>query len=118
MKVTGSDSVSYRFRAGGGIVTAHLAVPELLPLLESFYPNYQIQTAHEQGVEAVEIRLERTNEGYKLVGPSGDWYADRAGEAVALFEAELTDTLLADVSGFIHLHGAAVHGRGTSHLVH
>lgn len=113
MKETGTSTLRYRFPGGGSVVTAQLAIPELLPLLERFYHDYQIQTPHAEGAEAVEIRLELTNEGYKLVGPSGDWYADRAGEAVALYEAELTDALLAGVSDFIHLHGAGVHGQGS-----
>ncbi|MGD2215698.1 MAG: hypothetical protein PVJ64_03035 [Gemmatimonadales bacterium] len=95
----------YRLPAGGRTLAVRLRVPGLRALLESFYDRYRVDPC--DGVEST-ISLEREGGSYRLVGPSGDWEAADAGEAVLYYESELTGALLEDAGAFVHLHGAAV----------
>lgn len=110
--MTVPQTLHYRDYIGCGGVALHVAVPELLPIVGRFYPAYRKRGPEPREARAVLICLERENGSYKLTGPSGDWYADQAGEAAALCEAELTDALLAHASRYVYLHAAAVSDGG------
>jgi len=115
--VTVPQTLHYRDYIGCGCVALHVAVPELLPIVGRFYPAYRKRGPEPREAGAVLICLERENGSYKLTGPSGDWYADQAGEAAALCEAELTDALLAHASRYVYLHAAAVSDGGACLVV-
>jgi hypothetical protein len=101
-----ADSVlHYRFPDGARTLAVRLCVPGLQPLLESFYDQYRAGPG--EGIERT-ISLEREDESYRLIGPSGDWEAADEGEAVLYYESELTGALLEEAGAFVHLHGAAV----------
>ena len=106
--MTAPQTLHYRDYIGCGGVALRVAVPELLPIISRFYPAYRERSTQPREAGRALIRLERENGGYKLAGPSGDWYADEAGEAAALCEAELTDVLLAHASRYVYLHAAAL----------
>lgn len=110
--MTAPQTLHYRDYIGRGGVALRVAVPELLPIISRFYPAYRERSPEPREGGRALIRLERENGGYKLAGPSGDWYADQPGEAAALCEAELTDALLAHASRYIYLHAASVSDGG------
>lgn len=99
------STLHYRFPDSGRALTARVCVPHLQPLLESFYDRYR--AASGEGVGHT-ISLEPEDGSYRLIGPSGDWKAAEAGEAVLYYESELTGALLEGATSFVHLHGAAV----------
>jgi len=100
--------VCYRFPAGQRTLTARLDIPELIPLLESFYAGYRCPAPPQRELADPTISLERENGVYRLIGPSGNWEAYDAGEAVLYYESELTGALLDEAGAYVHLHGAAV----------
>lgn len=95
----------YRFPGSDRGVTARVEVGRLRPIAERFYPTFRRSEREGRDVQIVLVREDGT---YRLTGPSGDWYAELAGEALALYEAELTDALLGDVVDYVSIHGAAV----------
>lgn len=115
--MTAPQTLHYRDYIGRGGVALRVAVPELLPIVSRFYPDYREHSTQPGEVGRALIRLERENGGYKLAGPSGDWYADQPGEAAALCEAELTEALLSHASRYIYLHAAAVSDGGACLVV-
>ncbi len=101
--------VCYRFPAAQRTLTVRLDAPELSPLLESFYAGYRCPAPQPREAAEPTISLERENGGvYRLIGPSGNWEAYDAGEAVLYYESELTGALLDEAGAYVHLHGAAV----------
>ena len=106
--MTAAQTLQYRDYAGRRRVAVLVTAAELLPIIARFYPAYREHSPEPQEIGAVQICLDRENDSYKLAGPSGDWYADEAGEAAALCEAELTDVLLAHASRYVYLHAAAL----------
>lgn len=101
----------FAFPDDGRAVAVRVTAPDLQAVLDVFYPAYRRDPAG-LGGRVETIVLERQEEGlYHLLGPSGDWWAEAPGEAVALLESELTDALLSAVDRFVMVHGAAVQGR-------
>lgn len=97
---------------GGQPIAVRLSVPEIEPVITSFYSEYVCATPAAGGASA-SIELIRKVEGYVLTGPSGVWRCATPGEAVVNYENELAGALLTDAVHLIHVHAAAVlaHGR-------
>ena len=102
--------IRYRYPESPRSVVAHIEMPGVDELVSSFYSPYHIASPNGDAKPPREISLSRSNGQFRLDGPSGEWYADGPGEAVAFYEAELTDILLRNAGDFIGLHGSAVVG--------
>jgi len=106
--VTASSILHYRFPHAERCVAVHSAVPELGPLIESFYARYRCPARRSwQEVERA-VSLEREDGAYRVRGPNGEWRADTPGQAVLYYEYELTTALLEGTGAFVQLHGSAV----------
>ncbi|NIR44556.1 MAG: hypothetical protein GWN99_09705 [Gemmatimonadetes bacterium] len=105
-----TSTLHYRLPGAGRVVSARIAPPELIPLIDGFYRTYRCAAPASGDRAEAALCVDRAGGGYRVRVPAGDWEAETAEEAVLYYEYELTDALLVDARRYVQLHGAAICG--------